>query len=521
MGGNEIITLSISQISGHILSHLLNNHENHLNNNDEWNNNVFFFKNKNPKISNKSFFSPRSFVMDAKQAYGWLRKSEYTENIFNVDNFDKKNIFGELSIAEKPEYQKNLDKGIANGKKVLNVKNTHYWTDFNKLIFDEHSLHVLKNWKCILDKDNKFKVVQKNFCELEFNDYKCGIEEFKSSKNEIESNIDDLRYLFENCDSLQGLNILTELDSGWSGYSTMFLEEIENEFFSCDLQSNKNNIWTMGVSSHNTHFNTSSLQQSQITKIMSIIGLYNHSNLFFPINFNKEFNHSILDQQHLDCTNLWHYSSIPALFINSLWNLNCQINEFKKMSEITESLVKDSRKRKIVNEIKINTIRHDNFFGSNEESEKNILNFNQQQKTHDFENSSIDISYFRKKDPSDVHYFSKNYILSKKNKQYLSNKNINSSSENVYLSNQLKEFIDIDSFPSNIFINNEKIDFYTEFNTNSNLSLELNNYKKLLFNIKNNNKYFESEDEKLELVEDINNIIDEYYFDLGESDFFE
>lgn len=488
---SEVISISFSQKANHLVTHLYNNQESHLpyskNAPVNYDNAVFLsgHKNRNGTVN----YAPRNINYDLTRGYGSLNKYEYHE--------PKANLEGQYQIIEtsdripKNDYQLALDKGI-NKSSTLNVGNTKYWTDYNKLIYNPKSLNVLKSWEY---NENEFGT-NRSFPNLKFDTFNKGREEYHQYS---EDNLETFRSSLEKCDLVQGINLVSEIDSAWGGFTSECLVDLKDEFFNNGI-NNKHNIWVYGLLNHDIHPRLNQLY----SRINSIVELASNSTLFFPINLNP--NSSLLNDNY-DRTSEWHNSSITSTFVNSIWGLNNQVNSPVKMSTIEDELLRGFNKRNIVNEIKIHQIDQPcNDYGMVDLDQANI------EKLYNntaIENSPplIDLGL---SSPKDSRPFVKSYVTPN-NEECINSLNKKENFPiNIYKNDQVNDILRNDTSP-NIMKSNS---LFTEFSVSNSFKNDLKLYREVIKRSRPN----EVIEDKLELIETINQIIEEYTVGYDESD---
>lgn len=299
----EVISLSYGQDSNHIITHLYNAQDamipytaDSIVHHDLQ---VFLSRFKASSSSSTSY-SPRALIYDLRNGLGSLNKYEYHESIPQFDL---------PTLNEKPpgknEYQRKLDQGVADGS-LLNTHNTTYWTDYNKLIYNPKSLNTLSNFIQVPNS----KGHHYNFDKLKFEFFNNGQEEFKANNNENDDKlIEDFRYFLEKTDSLQGLQLFSNIDDAWGGFTSEMIVSLIDEHFN---NNNKMNLWIYGILDH-SHGNTI---RNKVSRIKTLVELTKQLSLIFPLDLNNLKQSSMLTEK-FDETSWWHKSSIPAMFINS------------------------------------------------------------------------------------------------------------------------------------------------------------------------------------------------------------
>ncbi|KAG7665738.1 DML1 [[Candida] subhashii] len=478
----EVINISLSQLAGHTTTHLYNDQESlipYTANAPITHNLTTFLSRFKSTSGTGSNFSPRSLVYDLRGGFGALNKYEYHESLPSFDEIPQALRISENKIR-KSEYQSNLDAGLIDGSK-LTCENTRYWTDYNKLIYNPKSLTTLNNFNYVSDEPVGSHF---HFPNLKFATFNIGQKEFN------EDDVDSFRNFLEQCDLFNGLQLTTEIDSAWGGYANEMLIYLNDEYFN----TSKINIWTYGL------MNSSNSATSKISRVKTIVELSKSSSLLFPIDvdYSSGMLSSIFKKD-----SLWHRSGLPAMFINSIWGVNSQLEGGESMSHVQANLLRGFEDRNIVNEIKI---------VSEESKNSKSMGIMDVDLTAYYTTGKLPVS---KPSESVLNmgvsrdyktYMSKNYIVG-------SNKKIEdiASTTTIYQNRSIDNILNIETFPTEILSHGKNTSYCTEFNIHEGLKDNLKASRKIIKNISlTNQPFIDIIEDKGELVEDLSRIIEEY-----------
>lgn len=480
---SEVITISASHRSSHIVTHLYNNQEAHLaySKDDEtyYNNNTFLIGDKRP--NGKIDYQPRGLLFEHRGGFGALNKYKYHEPEVNLGHQYKVIEVGER--LQENEYQKNLDLG-KNLASSLNKKNTKYWTDYNKLIYSPDSLRSLQDWQH--NGEGRYGT-HWNFPQQEFDTFNVGREEYAKNSDLY---LEDFRKILEKTDLLQGMNLLTETDSAWSGFTAEYLIDLRDEYFNSGSRS-KYSIWSYALMDRELP-----KRHHLYSRIASMVEMSENSTLYFPIRPNYD---SPLFSSQFDIKSNWHTSAIPALFINSLWGLNNQLNGPTSMGTMEAELLGDTYNRNIINEIRIKPQNGQEDFCiiDNAIDIDNLLTLKIPDVQAPMDEIDLGASSYGK------HVFIESVIAKHDQKKEVLNKNDQHLRLKAYENNRLDDIIHLDTFPS-IFKNDKQL--YTEMRISDGIKDDLKLYRKAVMLSKHTNVI----EDKLELIEKISNLIDLY-----------
>lgn len=228
---HEIITVSVGQRSNHLSTQFFNCQEQILYSQTEKLNDpcVFLDPSFDRRTKTVSYF-PRALLWDARTGngalgtYQYAQTNDYYYNENSDDNSRQNHIITDPPIP-KSDYQVALDSNT--GKlPELKPETTKYWSDYSKLIYHPTSFNVLKDW--YHDVSNPNVPGFQNLGIKKFVDYNLGYQEFND--NYLQDFFDgNMHSQLEQCDTLQGFNLLTDMDSSWGGFSSAMLLELRNE----------------------------------------------------------------------------------------------------------------------------------------------------------------------------------------------------------------------------------------------------------------------------------------------------
>lgn len=444
----EVINIGAAQFSGHVLTHLYNKQESHIPYKPDqkliYDNNVFL---SSAKVNGRTNYSPRSIIFDVKNGFGSLGRYDYYDPQIDIQSLGLE-VINTTQPLEKNLYQQGLDKGKSDSN-LLSVSNTKFWSDYNKLIFKPRSLVLLDSWQI----DNDYNTSNRFVPNMKFDKFNLGTEEFNNMSEDV---IDNFRKLLEESDYFQGLQVSTELDNSWGGFTTNMISTIKDEFFNY-TSNNKFTIWVFGYLS--PKFTT---VDQKTSRIQSLVELSRHSSVLFPLQRSS--------------TNFWQNSTDSAIIINSIWEI---LNDKTTvMKDFESTLLNTQLDRNIVNNISI----HDEVDDSEQLNKLNLYDMNQSTTAH--------TSCGFNKKPK--HIFSSNFITN------------DEQAENVTYKakNNLLDITKIDTFPKTKYTK-----IKTEFSIDSSIVYDFKQQLKALDRVKFNEDF----DDKRELMNDLHNLKTAYY----------
>lgn len=311
---HEVITLSFSQRANNVATHFYNVQESRLY--AEVNNSIHLMSRLSPDGRTANYY-PRALLWDYSNGFGSLGKYEYFEHT-DIDSLKKQfdNIIVTGEKVPKSDYQKQLDAGgSTNGPDSVK-----YWSDFSRVIYRPESLNSLQGW------DYDFEAQRghlKMHPEIYFEGCQLGANEFDNAM------FDNFRKILEDCDTINGLNVITEQDTAWGGFSAQALALIRDDY----LPKSPVLVWALCCSQK--------LQRRQtMERIRTTTSLLEQCLLYLPL--------EIPDQSNWLASS---YQMLPLDFVSSLTMEKSRVglNQFIGVLAGTSG-------RKMVSEINVNGI---------------------------------------------------------------------------------------------------------------------------------------------------------------------
>ncbi|KAK9352876.1 Misato segment II tubulin-like domain-containing protein [Lipomyces doorenjongii] len=244
----EILHLSFSTTANHLSTHFFNAQESYFTYDDKISlvdHNVTFRSGLAADGSTETF-TPRCLLWDLKGGYGSLMKynSLYENEEGSLASANVVRI--EEPRVPRSAYIQSLDENAEHVAK-LNPSTTLYWSDYCNVFHHPRSLLQLSSWEyhpvdaprgrargsggsgplAVVHHGSAGKV-------KEFKGYDVGASEFHDlshadSAGELALET-HFRALLEECDLLAGINIITDVDSAWGGFTAEALSELRDEY---------------------------------------------------------------------------------------------------------------------------------------------------------------------------------------------------------------------------------------------------------------------------------------------------
>ena len=175
-------------------------------------------------------FTPRVLIYDFKNSFGTLRKLNepyQTED----DQTRQQGIDGLSTIHHRQpsiplhEYQRALNEDRS--PPVLKSPSIRFWSDYNRVFYNPKSIMQIHEGDLGPQ-------------QAAFQDWSHGRELFETLNRERDLLDDDLRPLVEECDQIQGIQLLGSVDDGWGGFASEYVDSLRDEY-------GKSSLWVWAL----------------------------------------------------------------------------------------------------------------------------------------------------------------------------------------------------------------------------------------------------------------------------------
>jgi hypothetical protein len=129
------------------------------------------------------------------------------------------------------QYQLALDAGTQ--PQPISASSVRFWSDFNRVYYHPRSMVQLN-----LPTSHITPATGTDVMPLD--QWSVGEELFKTEDQEHDLLDRDLRPFVEECDQLQGFQVLTGADDAWAGFSGRYVERLKDEY-------GRKSIWAWGT----------------------------------------------------------------------------------------------------------------------------------------------------------------------------------------------------------------------------------------------------------------------------------
>ncbi|KTW26331.1 hypothetical protein T552_02816 [Pneumocystis carinii B80] len=309
----ENIVLQFGKYSNYLGTHFWNAQDTYFKENvDELLIDHHIFYRLNGTSRKKEIYTPRVLIYDLRNGFGNINKYNESYQLNSEDIEGRKNgLVTEIYESKKhPIHPFQFSFMDPKSEEILSSETITSWSDYNMVKYDSRSLHQLLQYDVYDESFNPFYTFDQGkelFCDI-------------SKENDIfESHF---RPFLEECDNIQGITVLTEINSGWGGFSSSFLDSIKDEI-------PKLCIWTFSIDTEIDN------------DVQALLSLHDTSSILSIINKKSGYNH-----EKINLNSIWHTSAFQSSAIESLL-IPCHSNvNFMSMSDLT-SLINIYSDRKI------------------------------------------------------------------------------------------------------------------------------------------------------------------------------
>ncbi|RDA88484.1 hypothetical protein CP532_6604 [Ophiocordyceps camponoti-leonardi (nom. inval.)] len=213
-------------------------------------------------------FLPRTVIYDLKGAFGSLRKiNALYDAVPQVDAAQSLSLWsGPSTVHKQPAlnpgpYQQSLDAGLEPAQ--LTASAVRHWSDFSRVYFHPRSLVQLYDYEL----DSTIRP---------FDRFAMGHELFDSLAKEHDVLDRDWRPFVEECDAMQGIQVVATLDDAWGGFASFYLEALRDEY-------PKSSIWVWGLQNPQPFSSPGSRQMRLVNTAQSLIQTCSMASTVVPL----------------------------------------------------------------------------------------------------------------------------------------------------------------------------------------------------------------------------------------------
>lgn len=243
-------------------------------------------------------YTPRTLIYDLKGGFGTLRRENALYEFQRQQTSTQQNLWSgstiplQLPPIAPSSYQQALDQGVP--PPHLTTDTVRFWSDYNHLFYHPRSIVQL----------NEYEV---NSSLMPFEKWQTGEELFSSLDREQDLLDRDLRPFLEECDQLQGLQVISSIDDAWGGFTARYLERINDEL-------GKGCRWVFGL--NDTKLTTRERRMLRAANLaQSLYSLNPSASVHIPISSSPTTLPSYIS---IDASSPWHNAALQAIMVESI-----------------------------------------------------------------------------------------------------------------------------------------------------------------------------------------------------------
>ncbi|KAK4545231.1 hypothetical protein LTR36_003411 [Oleoguttula mirabilis] len=299
---HEIITLQFGQQANYIGTHYWNTQESYF---------TYAGQDESPVDHDISFragigadgqdtYTPRTLIYDLKGAFGTLKRENALYELQQQDQHGSRQAGGwagttmplQLPPIAPSSYQQALDQGQQAPQ--LGTESVRFWSDYNHLFYHPKSIVQLSEYEL-------------NSSLMPFERWDTGQELFANLDREHDLLDRDIRPFLEECDQLQGLQVLSGIDDAWGGFAAKYLERIADEM-------GKGCRWVFGLQDGRRVTRERQMLQ-MLNTAQSLSALHSSASMHLPI---TSVPARLPGYVEMDGASAWHTSALQAAAVESV-----------------------------------------------------------------------------------------------------------------------------------------------------------------------------------------------------------
>ncbi|KAF2194815.1 tubulin nucleotide-binding domain-like protein [Zopfia rhizophila CBS 207.26] len=246
-------------------------------------------------------FTPRTLIYDLKDAFGSMRKvnalyePEGDGSLEGNEMWSSKPIIQRSQPIHPSSYQTHLEAGLE--PPPLSTSTVRYWSDYSRVYYHPKSLIQL----------SEFEVNDKL---MPFEKWEVGMELFEKLEREVDLVDRDLRPFVEECDGMQGLQIVTGIDDAWGGWVSGWLERLRDEYGKLSIW-----IWGLGEQGGDITVPREKRLQQISNSARSLHMLAEQSSVYIPVSNSPV---KLPSYVSMDTNSPWHIGAVQAVALESM-----------------------------------------------------------------------------------------------------------------------------------------------------------------------------------------------------------
>ncbi|CDS11095.1 hypothetical protein LRAMOSA03359 [Lichtheimia ramosa] len=321
----EVITLQFGQLANYVGTHFWNTQEEYFNYSTDSNDNLppnqldhDVLYRAGLSSTGVETYTPRVLVYDLKGGFGSLNKYNA---LFAAQDEMSMPVQWEQGVNKvvserypKNAYQQQLDRMEQDPNTAMEMdaitsldQSVKTWSDYNRIYYHPRSMNQITTHH-MDDTINPFDA------------YTVGRQSFSDYERETESYEDNFRHFVEECDNLQGFQILAGVDDAFGGFTEGMLQLLREDF-------PKTPIMTYGLQSSNMPAKERSVNRIMLNRSLAMTRILDLSTSYIPLmtpTWNQIQSSGLVNYIHPNCDSLFHTSAILSAAIETVslsWRL--------------------------------------------------------------------------------------------------------------------------------------------------------------------------------------------------------
>lgn len=243
-------------------------------------------------------YTPRALIYDLKGGFGSMRKinalydqMEEAAGGIPPGLWDRGTTIQRETPIEPIEYQRSLEAGIPAPE--LDTSSIRYWSDFNRVYYHPRSSIQINEYE--LDS----KVVP-------FKGFGLGKALFHNLHMEHDLIDRDFRLFAEECDQMQGIQIMTSTDDAWGGFASEYAAALRDEY-------SKTSIVTWGLEGRDKVPREQEIKRT-VDLAYSLSGIVPLTSLYVPLRAPPP---KVPPYLIMDNSSKWHVSGLLSVALET------------------------------------------------------------------------------------------------------------------------------------------------------------------------------------------------------------
>ncbi|KAH7313264.1 tubulin domain-containing protein [Stachybotrys elegans] len=294
----EIITLQLGNLSNYVANHFWNAQESYFTYSEQDSSPVDHNIHWRTGLGSdgSDTFLPRTVIYDLKGGFGTLKKINALYE--DASQVSASSTWGGPSAVHKQEalhpsaYQQSLDAGTEAPR--LTKSSVRYWSDFSRVYYHPKSLVQLYDYEL-------------NSTIMPFERHSMGIELFHSLDKEHDIVDRDWRPFVEECDQMQGMQVLSTIDDAWGGFASSYVEALRDEY-------PKTCIWLWGIQNPILSAPRDKRQLRLANTAQALTRTREHASIMVPLAVPEG---DLPSSIGLDASSSWHSSALLATAVET------------------------------------------------------------------------------------------------------------------------------------------------------------------------------------------------------------